>query len=126
MIGKIAFYIFVLVFDLMIPAIMLFFGYHWQKKTPKEINMGYGYRTRRSMSSKKAWNFAHIFFGKLWIKLGWATLFVTLAVMAVLALFTLEIDRVGIVGTIVAFLQLIPMIVPIFATERALKREFGI
>ena len=88
--------------------------------------MGYGYRTRRSMSSPKAWKFAHIYFGKMWIKLGWAALAVTFVVMVPLAFFTLEIDRVGIVGTVVAFLQLILMIVPIFPTERALKREFGI
>lgn len=122
----IAFYIFMLACDLMIPAIMLFFGYRWQKKPPKEINAGYGYRTRRSMSSKKAWNFAHVVFGKQWIKLGWATIVVTLAVMVPLAFFTLEINTVATVGFIIAFLQLIPMIVPIFSTERALKREFGI
>ena len=112
--------------DLMIPAIMLFFGHGWKKNSPKEISMGYGYRTRRSMSSPQAWMFAHIYFGKQWIKLGWATLAVTFAVMVPLAFLTLELDTVGAVGGVIVFLQLIPMIAPIFPTERALKREFGI
>lgn len=62
----------------------------------------------------------------LWIKSGWGNLAVTFAVMVPLAFFTLEIDKVCRVGVIIAFLQLIPMIAPIFATERALKREFEI
>ena len=101
----IVFYVVMLICDLLIPVIMLFFGYHWQKNPPKEINTGYGYRTRRSMSSQKAWNFAHTFFGELWIKLGWVTLAVTFAVMVPLAFFTLEVEPVGIVGGTMAFLS---------------------
>ena len=108
------------------PITMLFFGYRWRKKPPKEINTGDGYRTRRSMSSKKAWNFAHAFFRKLWLILGWVTLVITIVVMAVLAFFTTEVATVGFVGGIIVCLQMIPLIAPIFTTERALKREFGI
>ncbi|MGN0969019.1 MAG: SdpI family protein [Oscillospiraceae bacterium] len=122
----IGFYVFMLICVLLIPVTMLFFGYRWQRKPPKEINMGYGYRTRRSMSSHKAWIFAHIYFGKLWVKFGWATLAVTFAAMVPLALFTLKIDTVGAVGGVIVFLQLLLMIMPIFQTEQALKREFGI
>ena len=121
----IGFYIFMFICTLLIPVTMLFFGHRWQKNLPKEISMGYGYRTQRSMSSSKAWKFAHIYFGKLWIKLGWITLAVTFAVMVPLAFFTLEINTVGVVGGIIVFLQLIPMIAPIIPMERALKREFG-
>lgn len=122
----IGFYIFMVICTLLIPVTMLFFGYHWQRKPPKEINIGYGYRTRRSMSSKKAWNFAHVFFGKLWLKLGWITLAVTIVGMIAVAFFTLEVTAVGIIGGIIVCLQMIPLILPAFITERALKREFGI
>ena len=122
----IGFFVFMLTCSLLIPAVMLFFGYRWKEKPPKEINVAFGYRTRRSMSGKKAWNYAHQYFGKLWIKLGWFTLAVTVLIMIALALTTMEIAVVGTVGGILVFLQMIPLIVPIFATERALKQEFGI
>ncbi len=40
MIALVAFHLFILVFDLMIPAIMLFWGYRWKKKPHNEINAG--------------------------------------------------------------------------------------
>ena len=122
----IGFYIFMLICAFLIPATMLFFGYRWQKKPPGKINFAYGYRTRRSMSSQEAWVFAHKFFGKLWIQLGWITLAVSALLMGALACITLEITAVGIVGCAAIFLQLIPMIAPLFATETALKQKFGI
>ena len=67
------FFSFMLCMALLIPATMLFFGYRWQKKPPHKINSAYGYRTRRSMSSKNAWDFAHKYCGRTWVKFGWFT-----------------------------------------------------
>ena len=50
MIVNIAFWFFVLVFDLLVPVVMIFFGKEFKKNPPVEINPGYGYRT--AMSSK--------------------------------------------------------------------------
>lgn len=122
----VVFYIFMLIMTLLIPGTMLLFGYRWQKKPPNKINSAYGYRTRRSMASKKAWDFAHKYCGRAWVKFGWFTAVFAVAAMIVLAFVTSDIETVGTVGGIITFAEFIPLIVPLFFTERALKQEFGI
>ena len=122
----VVFYIFMLIMTLLIPGTMLLFGYRWQKKPPNKINSAYGYRTRRSMASKKAWDFAHKYCGRIWVKFGWFTAVFAVASMIVLAFVTSDIETVGTVGGIITFAEFIPLIVPLFFTERALKQEFGI
>ena len=122
----VVFYIFMLIMTLLIPGTMLLFGYRWQKKPPNKINSAYGYRTRRSMASKKAWDFAHKYCGRVWVKFGWFTAVFAVASMIVLAFVTSDIETVGTVGGIITFAEFIPLIVPLFFTERALKQEFGI
>ncbi len=116
------FWIFMVMMDLMIPLIMIVFGKVFLKNPPKEINLIYGYRTGRSMKNKDTWNFAHRYFGKIWLRGGLVLLPVSLAVM----LFVLGKDQntVGTVGGALCFIQLVPLIGAIFPTERALKREF--
>ena len=58
MIVNIAFWIFVLAMDLLIPGVMIGFGKEFQKNPPTEIDPGYGYRTSRSMKNKLTWDFA--------------------------------------------------------------------
>ena len=48
MIVNIAFWIFVLAMDLLVPGVMIGFGKEFQKNPPTEINPGYGYRTAMS------------------------------------------------------------------------------
>ena len=122
----IGFYIFMLCMVLLIPVVMLFFGYYWQKKPPDKINSTYGYRTRRSMSSKKAWDFAHKYCARMWVKSGWFTAVLAIAAMLVLAFTTSDVEIVGTVGGIITFAEFIPLIVPLFFTERALKQEFRV
>lgn len=122
----IGFYIFMFICTLLIPASMLFFGYRWQKHAPYKVNYLYGYRTARSMSSKQAWNFAHMFLAKLWVRAGWIIGVFSVVLMAALAFVSLEVDLVGTVGGIIVVIQLIPAIVPIFITERELKNKFGL
>lgn len=122
----IAFYIFMLIVTLLVPVTMLFFGYCWNKKPPPKINRSYGYRTKRSMSSKEAWDYAHKHCGGTWIKLGWFTFVLTVITMVILPFVTLEAVTVSIVGAVVVILQLVPLVMPLITTERALKREFRI
>ncbi|MBE6023390.1 MAG: SdpI family protein [Cellulosilyticum sp.] len=63
-----SFWIFMLLMTLLIPISMIGFGYYFSKKAPKEINNVLGYRTSRSMKNKETWQFAHNYFGKLWLK----------------------------------------------------------
>ncbi len=122
----VGFYVFMFVCVLLLPAAMLFLGYRWQQKPPRSINIVFGYRTRRSMSSKQAWDYAHQYCGKTWIKCGWISVAFAAFSMIVLGIVTLDVATVGIVGGIITCLELLPAAASLAATERALKREFGI
>lgn len=74
------FWIFMLVMDFLLPLIMVVFGKLFQH-CPEEINSVFGYRTRRSMASQEAWNFAHHACGKLWFRWGLVLLPVTVGLM---------------------------------------------
>lgn len=116
------FWVFMLISDLLIPAVMIGFGRVFLKHPPKEINGIYGYRTAMSMKNKETWEFAHKYCGKLWYVCGLALLPVTIAAM-LLVLGKGE-DTVGAVGAILCVIQMIPMIGSIFPTERALRKYF--
>lgn len=74
------------------------------------------------MKNKDTWDFAHRYFGRLWLKGGLILLPVSLVIM----LFVLgkNEDIVGTVGGILCFFQTIPLIGAIFPTEKALIKEF--
>lgn len=116
------FWIFMVIMDLMIPVIMIVFGKVFLKNPPREINMIYGYRTGRSMKNKDTWDFAHRYFGRIWL---WGGI-VLLPLSIVVMLFALgrNQDTVGTVGGVLCFVQTIPMIGAILPTEIALKKEF--
>lgn len=116
------FWIFMIIMDLLFPLVMVLIGKIFVNNPPKEINGVYGYRTYRSMKNKDTWEFAHHYFGKLWITMGWIILFPSVIVM----LFVIGKDKdvIGDVGSLICILQLVFLIYPIFPTERALKRNF--
>jgi len=60
------FWIFMFIMVLLIPLTMIFFGWLLFRKTPKENNYVYGYRTKRSMMNEETWRFANQYFGKAW------------------------------------------------------------
>ena len=122
----IGFYVFMLICVLLLPVAMLFLGYRWQQKPPSSINAVFGYRTRRSMSSKQAWDYAHRYCGRMWVRCGWFSAVFTVLSMILLGTVTLDAAVVGIVGGIITCLELLPAAVSLAATERALKRVFGI
>ena len=72
-----------LVMDFLLPLIMVVFGKLFQH-CPGKINSVFGYRTRRSMASQEAWNFAHHACGKLWFRWGLVLLPVTVGLMLLL------------------------------------------
>lgn len=116
------FWCFMLAMDLLIPLVMMVLGCYFYHHPPKQMNMVFGYRTTMSMKNQDTWQFAHRYCGKLWGRWGIAVLLLTLLVM--LGVMGESTDTVGIVGGIVCLLQLIPMLVSISCTERALKRTF--
>ena len=117
------FWIFMLVCNLLIPLTMIGFGSYFVNRAPKEINMIFGYRTSMSMKNKDTWIFAHHYCGKLWRLMGWILL--GISIIAMLFVIGKEIDTVGIFSLIVIVLQsVIFLIVSIFPTEIALKKNF--
>ncbi len=116
------FWIFMLAMNLLFPLIMIVMGRYFMKKSPKEINYIFGYRTNMSMKNKDTWDFAHNYFGKLWFRLGW--LLIPISVIPMLFVIGKEEDIIGTVGMVVMVIDLILLIAPIFPTERALKKIF--
>ena len=116
------FWIYMLVMTLLIPAIMICFGRFFSRKAPDRINHGFGYRTARSMKNKDTWVFAHKCVGKLWTRLGWTLL--PLSVLVMLPVFGKDKDTVGYTGAALEALQILVMIGTIFFVEKELKKTF--
>ena len=116
------FWICMLLMDLLIPVLMIGIGVLFQKRPPKRINGICGYRTKRSMQTQETWDFAHRYFGNLWVKIGLVLL--PLSVLPLIFVYGRDIDLIGIVGGIVTGVQILPLIVPILITEHALKENF--
>ena len=62
-----------------LPVVIFVLGLWFKHNPPKEINKLKGYRTRRSMSSQVAWDFAQIYSAGLMIKAALPTLIVAAA-----------------------------------------------
>lgn len=122
MIVNIAFWIFVLAMDLLLPGVMIGFGREFMKNPPKEINPGYGYRTAMSSKNQDIWDFAQRYMGKVWHRAGRLLLIPS----AVPLLFVLgrDVGVVGVVGLAVSGVQLVVMLGSIGVTEHALKKNF--
>ena len=116
------FWIFMLAMNLLFPLIMIVMGRYFMKKSPKEINYIFGYRTNMSMKNNDTWDFAHKYFGKRWFRLGW--LLIPISVIPMLFVIGKGEDIIGTVGMVVMVIDLILLIAPIFPTERALKKIF--
>lgn len=114
--------IFIFVCNLIIPAIMLFFGVKFRNHGPRNINENYGYRTSMSMKNKETWEFAHQCCGRLWIKLGFIMLIMSIFISLLSSMF---VDGVqGIIEVILVVMQTIALIASIFPVEKALKKNF--
>lgn len=117
-----AFWIFMLLTALLVPLTMIVFGRIFSRKAPRNINMLFGYRTERSMKNEETWNFAHTYFGRIWYRLGWILLPVSVLVM--LLVVGKDKDTIGYTGMVLEFMQILALLIPICFTEAALKKHF--
>lgn len=118
---KLLFWVFLLVMTVLIPAAMVFFGNQFMYR-PGTVNSGYGYRTKRSMASKEAWDFAHRTCGRLWKRIGkWM---LVLSVLAILCALPFSVEGMGLWCLGIMVLQIIVMLSTLFPVERALKENF--
>ena len=116
------FWLFTLATGLLVPLLMIGCGRMFYHKPPKTINSGFGYRTTMSMKNQDTWQFAHHFCGKLWYWMG--LIMLPLSVVPMLLVFGREVDTIGWVGTVICFVQVVPMVGAIVPTEMALRRTF--
>ena len=116
------FWIFMFIMVLLIPLTMLLFGWLFFRRTPKEINYVFGYRTKRSMRNEETWKFANQYFGKLWYLCG--LLSVPLSVIAMAIVFEKGTETMSTVGFIITMIQTIPLVGAMISTEIALKKNF--
>ncbi len=116
------FWIYMLIIDLLLPFTMIGFGKYFSKTAPKNINTVFGYRTSMSMKNKDTWIFAHKYCGKIWFVSGLITLPISVATM-ILVVGGSE-NVVGTVGAALCGIQIIPMIVSVILTEKALNKIF--
>lgn len=116
------FWWFILICDLLVPAIMSVGGMIMTKHCPKHINGLLGYRTNRSMKNMDTWKFAHEYCGKLWRKVGLVSLIITMLVHV--PFYHSSEDTIGILSLVFMFFQICLLNVPILLTEKALKRIF--
>jgi len=118
----VGFWFFMLIMDMLVPCVMIGFGHFFSKQAPKEINSTFGYRTNMSMKNKDTWEFAHKYCGRLWFRIG--LIMAGLSAVSLLTVFGKDIEKVGIVGVVICFAQLIPMLCSIIPVEIALKKTF--
>lgn len=119
---NLGYWLFMLAVILLMPLTMIIFGRHFMHNPPKDINGSYGYRTSMSMKSRETWDFSHRYFGKLWFILGLILLLLSAAAM--LFLLGKSVGTIGNASIVIMAVQLVFVIVPIFPTEAALKRNF--
>lgn len=119
---NLGYWLFMLAVILLMPLTMIIFGRHFMHNPPKDINGSYGYRTSMSMKSRETWDFAHRYFGKLWFILG--LILLPLSAAAMLFLLGKSVGTIGNASIVIMAVQLVFVIVPIFPTEAALKRNF--
>ena len=117
------FWFFMLICDLLIPAILMIAGRMMWKHCPKTINMAYGYRTKRSMTNMETWKFAYDYCGKLWWKLGFILLIPSCLIH--IPFYGSSDDVIGTLGVYVSTIQTIVLITSIIPVEIALRKTFS-
>ena len=114
--------VFLILCNLLVPALMIGCGWWMWKKPPKTINGFAGYRTSMSMKNADTWNFAQELSGRLMWKTGWIILLPSILVQ--LPFLRMGEDALAIFACVLSLLQCFAFIPPIAITEKALKRRF--
>ncbi len=117
------FWWFMLVMALLIPLTMFILGLCWWRIRIPPYGGSSGYRTRRSLAGPEAWAFAHVYFGRLWTILG--AVMLPLSVVSMLPCRGGDAERIGWWGVGVCLIQSVVMLIPMIATENALRRMGG-
>ena len=75
-----------------------------------------------SKKNQDTWEYAHKFYGKLWLK--WGSVMIPITIIAMLPIIGMNDNTIGIIGGIISFIQIGAMFITIYITEKELKRVF--
>lgn len=112
-------------YDLLHPADPRHYGLRRGCPAPREIstiNPVSGYRTRRSMQNQQTWDYAQRECGLLWRR--WGSTMLVLTVIAMLLFMGEDTDHIGVVGSVITVLQMIPLFLSIVIVEKKLREKF--
>lgn len=112
--------LYLILFTMLVPVVTMFAGWMLKRYPPKTRNGVYGYRTRRSSSSRQAWDYAQRRSGALMLRLGLYAL-----VASPLLTWLLPVWDLVTRATIVPLVQVALLFVPIIMVERELKQQFN-
>lgn len=108
--------------NLLIPFLMIVFGYVFRKRPPKKINHLLGYRTTMSMKNQETWEYAHHHCGTIWQRVGLCMLIVSfLFILFAIGKGTQAVDDYSPVAIVVQTAVLVGSVIP---TEVALRKKF--
>lgn len=102
-----------------VPFVCLIVYLIFHYKPPKKINGLYGYRTRRSMDSQLAWDYAQAYFSLVYAYI--ACIFFTLNIVYFVVAMFLSLNAYLICGIVLLCVQMVFLALPIFFTEQKLK-----
>ena len=109
---------------ILLPILLIVFGWWLKYTTPKNRLGAFGYRTERSRRTQQAWNFSNKMAGKYWLLEG-----IIMLPVSVLALWLLHTRFQGegytIVCCVLLLVQILCMMIPMPFVERSLKNKFG-
>lgn len=109
-----------LVYLLFLSFIFFICGFAIYKHTPKKINYLYGYRTSMSCKNEDTWIFANKYCGRIYFYTGIIT-----AILSPIFAFIYHISHNNaIILVIFCNAPIISLFVPIFFTEKALRKHF--
>jgi hypothetical protein len=111
-------FVFLVVCDLLVPAVMVGIGAVWGKRPPKKISHLYEYRTTMSMKNQGTWDFANSYCAGIFLKWGVAMAAVTAAAIALFK------ERLAAVSLVITLVQCAALCLTIIPTELALRRSF--
>ncbi|MDO5558695.1 MAG: SdpI family protein [Oscillospiraceae bacterium] len=115
--------IILLVFSgLLIPSLMLVFGFYFRKKAPEKINHLFGYRTSMSMKNEDTWRFAHLYMGKVWCLTG--TVMFIASLIIILLIFNKGSKCIDTAEILMCTIQTIIIVITLIPTEAALRKNF--
>lgn len=120
---KLGMWVFMLVCNLIIPAVMAGFGRRFGNNPPKDINGIYGYRTSMSMKNQDTWDFAQRYMGETWQKAGWA-MFPLAVVGQALTFWAPTVESMCLWSMAPTALEVVALAATIFPVERALRQTF--